>query len=307
MRMTQIEQALVIAEEGSISRAARKLFLSQPNLSTSLRQLEEELGAPLFERSGRGVTPTAFGSDFLAFARPAYRQFQLLGGFCDTLLQPSQLRFSVASQRLRFASTLFAAVCAENAEAAYEFSFLEGSLQEVLMMVRRREAEIGLIVLPRQIRKMLLFSFQQSGLVYRCLSKEEPAVIVRRDHPLCASGAPTVTTEMLRQYPLVMYQEINYDYMTAARDMGIRAERQSVIVRDRASLYELLRLSDAYTVGTHNLRAYENTAYYSDIAVLRLSDRREWLEIGCISRGEETLSPVAQDYLERLEASMRAE
>ena len=299
MRMTQVEQALTIAAEGSISKAAKKLYLSQPNLSVSLRQLEKELGAPLFERTGKGVSPTAFGKNFLSFAAPAYRQFQLLGEFCTTMLQPAQQRLSVASQHLRFASILFSSFCTDNAGSSYEFSFLEGSLQEVLTMVRQHEADLGVIIMPHHTRKMMQHMLKGNSIVYHSLSAESPAVIVRKDHPLLASGHKTVTTEMLQQYPLVMYRDTNIEYLNEVDELGLNA-RQSILVRERASMYELLRLSDAYTIGTHNLHAYSNMQYYDDMGVIRLSDRSEILEIGYIHPAGVDLSPIAQSYVNRL-------
>ena len=304
VKMAQIEQVLTIASEGSISKAAKKLYLSQPNLSVSLRQLERELGAPLFERSGKGVTPTAFGSSFLSFAGPAYRQFQLLGDFCTTMLQPMQQHLSVASQHLRFASILFSSFCAENANSPYEVSFLEGSLPDVLTMVRQHEAEVGLIILPHHARKMMLHMLKENSLAYHCISVEAPVAIMRKGHPLLSHGLKTVTLEMLQTYPLVMYRDSNIDYLNEVDELGLKT-RQSILVRERASMYELLRLSDAYTIGTHNLHAYANTQYYDDMDVLRLSDRREMLEIGYIHHAVTELSPIANSFIEKLTRALQ--
>lgn len=304
MRMAQIEQVLTIASEGSISKAAKKLYLSQPNLSVSLRHLEEELGSPLFERTGKGVTPTVFGNNFLSFAAPAYRQFQLLGEFCTTFLQPTQQRLSIASQHLRFASILFASFCAENENSSYEFSFLEGSLQEVLTMVRQHEAEVGLIILPHHARTMMLHMLKDNALSYQCLSVEAPVVITRKGHPLISSGHKTVSLEILQAYPLVMYRDSHIDYLNEVDELGLNT-RQSILVRERASMYELLRLSDAYTIGTHNLHAYSNTEYYDDIGITSLSDRREILEIGYIYHTGTELSPIARNYLGKLKHALQ--
>ncbi|MBQ1490987.1 MAG: LysR family transcriptional regulator [Blautia sp.] len=65
MNFKELQYILTIAEEGSISRAAERLFMAQASLSQSLRLMEEELGAPIFERSNRGVKPTVAGAGFL--------------------------------------------------------------------------------------------------------------------------------------------------------------------------------------------------------------------------------------------------
>lgn len=64
---------LAIAREGHMTRAAERLGVSQPALSAAVRRAEEELGAPLFDRTGRGVSLTAAGAAYLEHAERAVR------------------------------------------------------------------------------------------------------------------------------------------------------------------------------------------------------------------------------------------
>jgi DNA-binding transcriptional LysR family regulator len=71
MDLRQLEYVVAVAEEASFTRAAARAHVSQPGISAQVRRLEEELGEPLFDRSGRTVTPTAAGAAVLPFARAA--------------------------------------------------------------------------------------------------------------------------------------------------------------------------------------------------------------------------------------------
>ena len=87
MDLYQIRYFLAIAETGSFSRAAERLYLSQPSLSTGIKKLERELGVPLFERGGRRTVLTPAGRAFLTKAEAILEQYRAalheLKGFRD--------------------------------------------------------------------------------------------------------------------------------------------------------------------------------------------------------------------------------
>ena len=69
MNWNQLEYVVVTAEEKNITRAAKRLFISQPSLSISLSQLEKELGSPVFERQNGGLKLTYTGTLFYEWAK----------------------------------------------------------------------------------------------------------------------------------------------------------------------------------------------------------------------------------------------
>lgn len=78
MTVQQLKYVVAVAEAGSITEAARQLFLSQPSLSSAIKELEGEIGRPLFLRGRTGITLTREGMEFLGYARQVLRQMEVL-------------------------------------------------------------------------------------------------------------------------------------------------------------------------------------------------------------------------------------
>ena len=75
MTLMQLNYVITISEAGSLSRASEKLYVSQPSLTSAVKELEREIGITIFNRTGRGVTLTAEGLEFLPYARQVYSQY----------------------------------------------------------------------------------------------------------------------------------------------------------------------------------------------------------------------------------------
>ena len=75
MTLTQLNYIITIAETKSMNKAAEKLYVSQPSLTNAIKELEKELGITIFYRSGRGVTLTNDGAEFLLYAKQIYGQY----------------------------------------------------------------------------------------------------------------------------------------------------------------------------------------------------------------------------------------
>ena len=78
VKLQQLRYALVISKYGSFNKAAKKLFISQPTLSTAIKELEKEINISIFERTTKGVRPSREGIEFLGYARQIIEQTELL-------------------------------------------------------------------------------------------------------------------------------------------------------------------------------------------------------------------------------------
>ena len=78
MTLQQLRYVVTIVNEGSISEAAKHLFLSQPSLSKAVKELESEVGIEIFNRTSKGITLSSDGKEFLSYARQVVEQAELL-------------------------------------------------------------------------------------------------------------------------------------------------------------------------------------------------------------------------------------
>ena len=78
MTLMQMKYAIAVADTKSMNEAARSLFITQPSLSASIKELENEIGVELFKRTNRGITVTPEGEEFLGYARQVVEQLRAL-------------------------------------------------------------------------------------------------------------------------------------------------------------------------------------------------------------------------------------
>ena len=78
MTIQQLRYVTVISEEGSLNKASELLYVSQPSLTSAVRELEKELGITIFNRGGKGVTLTNDGAEFIQYARQVVTQYDRL-------------------------------------------------------------------------------------------------------------------------------------------------------------------------------------------------------------------------------------
>lgn len=122
MTLQQLKYAVTVAECGTISAAAEKLFISQPSLTTAIRELESEMGVTIFSRTNRGVIVSREGEEFLGYARQILSQAQLLQERFSGREQ-GEKRFAVSSQHFNFTVLAFSRLVQNFRGPRYSFLF----------------------------------------------------------------------------------------------------------------------------------------------------------------------------------------
>ena len=146
MTLTQLRYVVEVADAGSITAAAARLFIAQPSLSKAVGELEAEMGVQIFERSSRGVAPTEEGTRFLSYARQVVEQADLLESRYAHGA-PVRRVFAVSSQHYAFVVNAFVELVREIGGQKYEFSLREGTTAGIIDDVRTQRSEVGVIYL----------------------------------------------------------------------------------------------------------------------------------------------------------------
>lgn len=246
MKLQQLRYVVKVAECGSITEASRRLFVSQPSITASIRDLENEMGVHIFERTNKGVIVSEEGETFLGYARQVLDQADLLEGkYKGTSEQVPH--FSVSCQHYSFAVNAFVDVIREFDAARYDFTLREEQTHEIIEDVAHMKSELGILYLSEHNREVIERMLAANELVFEGLFCATPHVFVCSDHPL--AGRSSVTLEDLEDYPFLSYEQGSYNSFYYSEELTSTFERRKNIrVRDRATLFNLAMGLNGYTV-----------------------------------------------------------
>ena len=294
MKLQQLRYVVKVAECGSITEASRRLFVSQPSITASIRDLENEMGVHIFERTNKGVIVSDEGEIFLGYARQVLDQADLLEGkYKGTSEQVPH--FSVSCQHYSFAVNAFVDVIREFDAARYDFTLREEQTHEIIEDVAHMKSELGILYLSEHNREVIERMLAANELVFEGLFCATPHVFVCSDHPL--AGRSSVTLGDLEDYPFLSYEQGSYNSFYYSEELTSTFERRKNIrVRDRATLFNLAMGLNGYTVCSGVISHELNGPGIISIPL----DVDEYMEIGIITRKNTTLTRYGQAYIEAI-------
>lgn len=296
MTLQQLRYVTAVAENGTISGAAKALFISQPSLTAAIQELEREMGITIFLRTNRGVVLSREGDEFLGYARQILMQTRLLEERYGAQSQHRQ-QFSVSSQHYNFAARAFAKVVGELGGERYSMAFRETTTYEVIEDVSLLRSEVGVLLMTEQNSTVLRRLFRENELVYTPLIEQDATVYFNRDHPL--AGKTEVTEEELAPYPCVTFEQGGHNALFFSEDISKPVDTpRHIQVCDRATANDLIRELYAYQVGTG--MNDENSFQMYRSAMATIIPKRK-VSIGYIVRRNMLLSPLAQAYIAAIE------
>ena len=297
MTLQQLKYILAIAETGSMNKAAETLYISQPSLTSAVQDLERETGIKIFHRSGRGVTLTNDGAEFMQYARQVVGQFDILA---EKYIGKGKVKkkFGVSTQHYSFAVKAFVEMVKSFDTSEYEFAIRETKTAEIISDVATMRSEIGIIYFNDFNRKPLTKLLSTNGLEFHTLTNCKPFVYLWKGHPLANENS--ITFEQLADYPCLSFEQGDKSSFYLAEEILSTNEYQRIIkANDRATMLNLMIGLGGYTLCSGIICEELNGSDYTAIPFDCGTDD-EIMEIGYITLKNVILSEMAEIYLDEL-------
>jgi DNA-binding transcriptional LysR family regulator len=296
MTLLQLKYFIQAATSGSINKASEVLYISQPGLSSALKELEAELGLELFKRTPKGITLTEDGVEFLGYARQVSEQASLLEQRYLSK-KPSRRLCSISTQHYAFAVNAFVNMVKKTNATEYEFTLRETRTYEIIEDVKTLRSELGILYLNPFNRKVLEKIFWENSLAFHPLFTAKPHIFVSSTNPLASKDH--VELQDLEDYPCLSFEQgENNSFYFSEEILSAERRRKSVKVTDRATIFNLMIGLDGYTISTGIVSADLNG---ENIVAVPLSIEDQ-MEVGWLSHSSIQLTKQAELYLEELKS-----
>lgn len=248
MTLQQLKYVITVAETGSITEAAGKLFVSQPSLSSALKEIEKEAKITIFHRNRNGATLTDEGMEFTGYARQVIQQMELLEAkYVNDEVEKQ--RFCVSTQHYTFTANAFVEMVQKFGQDRYEFILNETQTHQIIEDVKNRFCDVGILFLSKENRDVLTKIFADNGMEFHAILSAKPHVFLNKDHPLARKDE--IILEELKEYPRLSFLQGAYESSNFSEEiLSTERVKKSIKVSDRAAVVNLMIGLDAYTVSS---------------------------------------------------------
>lgn len=274
---------LAVARHGTISQAAENIGLSQPALTRRLQQLEEHLGAPLVERSGRGVVLTELGRLAVQEGQALVERYERLRTSIaeHVRLEAGTVRIGGGATAVAYLlPTAIARFREDHPEV--RFQLLEAGSREVESAVGSERLELGIVTLPTRA----------ADLEVQPLLRDRIVLVAGRGHPL--AGRRRIHARELQGQSLVGFEAgsaIRAEIDRALREVGVEMQ----VVMELRSVAAILQMVE--TTGSLGFVSALGAGRSCCVTVRGLRIERQ---LAVIWKRGRSLSPAARAFAERL-------
>jgi len=252
MTLDQIRYFIEIVNAGSINQAAKKLYVTQPTVSSTIKTLEENLNYKLFNRSSKGVELTRQGAEFLNYAEKIFENIDKINNI-DAGVKNTPIDLKISAQFVSSCILPFDQLVETYKDMPYSLKMVQRSIFEVIEDVSENNYDLGILFISTNQESLMNSVLLKKELEFTPLCKLGLSVVLSKNHPL--AGKKSLSHQDLKDYPLVFFDFSSKDYYGASviNEVGFNDFPQKITVNDSLyMLYTLERLNGISFITTRN-------------------------------------------------------
>lgn len=294
MTLQQLRYVAEIAQYGSMNEAAKRMYVSQPTMSQTIRDLEKELGFSIFVRTNRGVKPSPEGIEFLTYARAILDQEDaLMKRYFAKRDQRASL--AISSQHYDFVTDAFLELAKTWKAEEYNYSIKEERTEEIIADIKGFRSEIGILYVSNKNEKMMLRYLRENHMEFTHLCDATPHVILHKGDEL--TKLERISMEQLKDHTYLYFDQKDTDPIYFSEEILTNVDQaKRIAVSDRATIFRLLGQMKSYTITT----GIAGAKLEEEQMVLVPLELDVTMKIGFIKLENSTLSPIAQFFIKIL-------
>lgn len=243
LNLLHMKQALEVAKAGSLSKASEVLLIAAPNISRSIKELENDLGITIFERTQNGMKLTPEGEVFVSFAKGILNQIDEVERFYKEG-SPKKQNFSISVPRACYISEAFAQFSKSLAKDPAEVFYKETNSQRTINNVLNRDYKLGIIRYAENYDKFFKAMLEEKGLHYELVTEFTYSLIMSADNPL--AGKQIITFDDLADGIEIAHADPYVPFLPPSRvvkeELPDNIERR-IFIFERASQFDLLSMN----------------------------------------------------------------
>lgn len=298
MKLHQFKYLIEVSKHESISKAASALYVTQPSISKALRDLEDELGITILDRTNKGVVFTKEGNELLFYAKMVLEQTESIVYHFNKQKAENLTKLSISSQHYGFAIEAFAKLMDALAQRNFVLTIREGKTTDVIDDVCASRSTLGILSFTNANQLFFERYFISNSLVFTPLVTVKQHVFLRKEHPLAHLNS--ITLDQLKDYPCLTYQQDDVLLHFAEEAIQVDNLTKLVYVKDRGTMNSLLSNTDSYNVGTGLI-----TEQYMEPNIIAIPlEGHSLMHIGFVKRNDVILPEEIYVYVDLLKKSL---
>lgn len=241
MNLTHLRYMVEVERHGSITKAAAALYMGQPNLSKAIKEMELELGIPIFKRSAKGVVPTEKGQEFLQYAKAIIVQIDKMEELYRET-SDSRLDFQLMLPRASYITYAFTEFMNRLPEAELmDVMFKETNSLEAINAVIECECSMAIIRYELGMEDFFTSLLKEKNLKSQEIWTYDFVVLMSEQSPL--AGMRSVSERDLAEYTEILQGDTAVPNVSAAlqkKSSRMKAHKRHIYVFDRSSQFDIL-------------------------------------------------------------------